>query len=188
MRQAPEQGGQRLDELIRAVDAAGAVMHQYDVAGPGSLQARRNRSAGAKWPPVARAQVPQHEVLARHGRFLDHARAQSAKRRAEMTRCYPADVGDCCGAVPHFAPCGGGRLHPRVPVAPGVIADLVAGRHDLAHQVGMPAGVRSHHEEYPPDIRCGQQVEYARRPAIVRAVVEGEPDTTGVRPAGGAVD
>jgi hypothetical protein len=153
MHQAPEQDRQRLDELIGAVDTASTVMHQHDIAGAGPLQARRNRSAGAKWPPVARTQVPQHEMLASQRCFLDHARTQSAERRPEMARCYPADVGDRCGAVPDFAPCCSGRLHPWVSMAPGVIADLMAGRNDLAHKIRMTAGVRSNHEEYCPDTR-----------------------------------
>jgi len=50
-------------------------------------------------------------------------------------------------------------------------ADLVSGRRDPAHQLGLPLGQPSEHEERRPGITLGEQVKQALQAPINSALV-----------------
>ena len=74
---------------------------------------------------------------------------------------------------------GGGEG--QVGMAPGVVADEVAGGGDLADQRGLGLGAAADEEKGCADIVAGEEVEQAGRPDGVGAVVEGEGQFAGAR-------
>ena len=72
----------------------------------------------------------------------------------------------CCGAS-------------QVGVAPGVIADKVAGVGDAACECGLGLRKTADHEEGGADMVLGKDIEEARRPGGIGTVVEGESQFAG---------
>jgi hypothetical protein len=66
-------------------------------------------------------------------------------------------------------------------MSPGVVADEVAGVGDLANELRIGLSAAAYEKEGGADVAAGEQIEQARRPGGVGAVVEGEGEFAGAR-------
>src|SRR6266446_4435889 len=123
----------------------------------------------------------------------EHARSpEPAERRKEREighapgrpkepRWRPGCLGDGVVPLPHLAPGLPGPREPQAPVAPRVVAEIVARRRDAPHERASPGGPFADQEKGGLGAVLGQDVEHARGLLGVRPVVEGQGDTA-IRP------
>src|SRR5712691_7038893 len=171
-----EHGRQRLcDARARAGHAVGVVeiedgSRRCAAAGALDLQRRARRTPSLRLSRPENARGPERPQLPEE-REVGHA-----PRRPEEARGRSCRLRDRVVSVPHLA----GRLtrpaEPQAPVAPGVIAEIVAGLRDAPDQRGRARRARADQEEGRLRAVGSQDVEDAWRLLGIWAVVEGEGD------------
>src|SRR5689334_16962037 len=91
--------------------------------------------------------------------------------RAEESGRAPHQVGDGSGGIAHLAARSGRGQCAKVAVSPAVVLDLMARLGNALYDACSASGSACYHEERGPHRVLGKQIEDARRPLQVRAVV-----------------
>jgi len=163
------------------VEAAMAAVVKDDVAGVAATlvdvdfpyQVLRDFVGGGLLP-IRRHGVPGDGDETELTREFEHVGAARTKGRAEVNDRFADDIGeDVAGArdfIEHFGRCGAREVR----VGPGMIADEMADAGHAAGELDLGLGELADHEKCGVDVVLGEDVEEARRPCRIGAVVEGE--------------
>src|SRR6266545_4052574 len=175
-RQHADHRRQRLDEAhARAGHAVGVVEVEnsprpYPMARALDLQRR------ARWAASFRLRRPEHARCPEPAEHGEEREVGHAPRRPEEPRRRSGCLGDGVMPLPHLAPGLPRPREPEAPVAPRVVAEIVARGGDAPDERARPRRPLADQEEGRRGVVGGQDVEHARGLLGIGPVVEGEAD------------
>src|SRR6266511_3778619 len=175
-RQHADHRRQRLDEAhARAGHAVGVVEVEnsprpYPMARALDLQRR------ARWAASFRLRRPEHARCPEPAEHGEEREVGHAPRRPEEPRRRSGCLGDGVMPLPHLAPGLPRPREPEAPVAPRVVAEIVARGGDAPDARASPRRPLADQEEGRRGVVGGQDVEHARGLLGIGPVVEGEAD------------
>lgn len=165
---------------IGAKDSMVAIV-KNDVAGVTAVlvavnlpdQALRDLVAGG-FLPVRRHRIPRDGDESKLAGKLQNIGPSGAEGWTEVADRLARNLGKQIAGAGEFVEHVGRPRAREIRVAPGVVADQVAGVGDAASEFRLGLGELAHHEEGCAHVVLGEDVEQTRRPGRVRAIVEGQ--------------
>lgn len=136
-------------------------------------------SVGRRLAPVGGYGIPHHGHHPQHPGGVEDMRPAPAKWRPEVADRDTRNVLQRFAGPLQFLSHAKGRGEREVGMAPGMVADEVAGGSDAAHQIRLGLSVTANEEEGGAHIVGGQDVEQARGPGGIGAIVKGEGQLAG---------
>lgn len=163
------------------VEAAMAAVVEDDVAGVAAaliafdfLEQVLRDLVGGGFAPVGGHGVPRNRAQSELAGKFEYVGAARSKGRPEVGDRFAGDAGEGVAGARELVEDFTGSGAAEVGMGPAVVADEMAGVGDAASERVLGFGELADHEECGMDVVFGEDVEQARRPCGVRAVVEGE--------------
>ncbi len=169
------------------IQAAMTAVVEHDVAGAAAalvaidlLEQILGNPVCGEFAPVCGHRIPRDGNEAELAGEFKHIGATSTKRRTEVADGLARDCRENVAGAGEFVEDIGGSGAGQVWMRPGMIADEVAGIGDAASEFRLGLSEFADHEECGAHVVCGKNVEEARRPRRIGAVIEGECEFAGI--------
>src|SRR5712692_1360318 len=145
--QHPDHRRQRLDEARSGAGDSVGVVEIHDGPGPHASSSAFHLQGGRRRAPPLRLCRPEHARCAESAQQGEEREVGHAPGRAEEPRRRAGGLGDGLVPLTHLAGGLARSREPETPVAPCVVAEIVAGGSDAADQGASPRRPRADQEE-----------------------------------------